>query len=94
MFAIQGVIRGAGDTIPLTVFSFISLIIFRAGIVWGLVSLTHLNQAGIWTGMVISIYIGMIISFWYYKTGKWREKAMLKIKKIPGSPSHEESYDK
>lgn len=80
MFAIQGVIRGAGDTIPLTIFAFISLIIFRAGIAWALISTTNMHESGIWVSMVISAYIGMIISFWYYKTGKWKEKSMLKTK--------------
>lgn len=93
MFAIQGVIRGSGDTIPLTVFAFISLIIFRAGIAWTLLHTTNLKEAGIWTGMVISVYIGMIISFWYYKTGKWKEKALLKMKKIPISPAQEAHND-
>lgn len=89
MFAIQGVIRGAGDTVPLTVFAFISLIIFRAGIAWALINTTSLNEAGIWIAMTASAYIGVIISFWYYKTGKWKEKALLKMKKIPATPAQE-----
>jgi putative MATE family efflux protein len=81
MFAIQGVIRGAGDTIPLTIISLITLLIFRAGIVWGLVSFTHLNQSGIWAGMVISIYVGTILSYLYYKYGNWKQKNLAQLEK-------------
>ncbi len=90
MFAFQGVIRGAGDTIPLTVFAFISLIIFRAGISWLLIEKTQLKELSIWIGMTVSVYIGMIISYWYYKAGKWKERALMKMKERPVSPAREE----
>jgi putative MATE family efflux protein len=80
LFAFQGVIRGAGDTIPLTVIAFITLIIFRAGITWGLVEHTQLHQLGIWIAMAISAYIGALLSFLYYKYGNWKEKALVNMK--------------
>jgi putative MATE family efflux protein len=78
MFAFQGVIRGAGDTVPLTIFAFVSLIIFRTGIAWVLIEKTQLKEVGIWIGMTISVYIGAGISYWYYKASKWNDKTLIK----------------
>jgi putative MATE family efflux protein len=80
LFAFQGVIRGAGDTIPLTVIAFITLIIFRAGITWTLVNHSGLHQLGIWTAMTISAYVGALLSYLYYKFGRWKEKALTNMK--------------
>jgi putative MATE family efflux protein len=74
LFAFQGVIRGSGDTVPLTIIAFITLIVFRAGMTFTLVKFTGLHQLGIWVAMAISAYIGALLSWLYYRTGKWIDK--------------------
>jgi putative MATE family efflux protein len=74
LFAFQGVIRGSGDTIPLTIIAFITLIIFRAGTTYLLVHFTGLHQLGIWLAMAISAYVGALLSYIYYRSGKWIER--------------------
>jgi Na+-driven multidrug efflux pump len=76
-------VRGSGDTLPLTTITFISLFVFRAGIAFSLVRLTPFKEHGVWAGMTISSYIAAFMSWIYYRTGKWKEK--IKIKPlIPG----------
>ncbi len=82
LFALQGVIRGSGDTVPLTVIAFITLIIFRAGITFALVKFTGLHQLGIWIAMATSAYVGAFLSWIYYRQGKWIDKY-----KPSGTPS-------
>lgn len=76
LFVLQGVIRGAGDVIPMTIFAFITLIIIRAGLAWLLSVKTGLKEHGIWIAMAASVYVGVIINFWYYKTGKWKKSRL------------------
>ncbi|HPI04181.1 MAG TPA: MATE family efflux transporter [Candidatus Goldiibacteriota bacterium] len=51
MFAFQGIVRGSGDTLPSTVFSFITLIVLRVGLSWLLLDKTGMDERGIWIGI-------------------------------------------
>jgi putative MATE family efflux protein len=75
MFLIQGVLRGAGDTIiPM----FITLFAL-----WGIrIPLSYyfsrfFDTNGIWWGIPMAWIIGYIFSFYFYKTGRWKTKGVV-----------------
>jgi putative MATE family efflux protein len=76
MFIFMGLFRWAGDTITSMFVTIITLWIIRIPASYFL-SL-KLGAIGIWWGIPIAWVIGLIISFSYYKTGRWRRKAVVK----------------
>lgn len=76
MFVLMGVLRGAGDTIMPMVFTIISLWIVRVPASYYLSQEIGVN--GIWWGIPVAWAIGMGASLWYYSTGKWKNKAVVK----------------
>jgi len=84
LFTYQGVIRGAGNTLPSAIFSLISLLLFRLGLAWYLIEKTHLAEKGIWLAMTLSSYLGLLLIYSYYKFGKW--KGTFKLDSIGSKP--------
>lgn len=91
MFTYNGVMRGAGDTlIPMfiTLFSLwivripAALFLSRETIeIFGLtIKGAGLGQSGIWWSIPCGWGIGLILSFIYYKTGRWKTKTVVKVK--------------
>lgn len=76
MFVLMGVLRGAGDTIMPMIFTIISLWIVRVPASYYLSQEIGVN--GIWWGIPVAWAIGMGASLWYYSTGKWKTKAIVK----------------
>ncbi len=76
MFSINGVMRGAGDTMIPMVFTIISLWFVRIPASW-LLSLKF-GAIGIWWGIPIAWFVSLILAFTYYKTGRWKSKAVVK----------------
>ncbi len=76
MFSIQGVMRGAGDTLVPMFFTIISLWFVRIPASYFL-SLKY-GAIGIWWGIPIAWTVGLILAFSYYKTGRWKRKAVVK----------------
>ncbi len=76
MFTINGVMRGAGDTLIPMFISLLSLWLFRIPASWFL-SL-EIGTNGIWWGIPIAWFFGWLFSYIYYKTGKWRSKVVVK----------------
>lgn len=76
-FILQGILRGTGDVVPLTIIAFVVLIVLRLGIAESLVRFTPLKERGIWLGMTISVVIGVFINWWYYAQKKWMKKAVI-----------------
>ena len=71
LFVCNGVINGAGHTLPTTLFSMATL--------WGIrLPLAALlprylgSERGIWYAMLISVGCGMILSAAYYASGRWK----------------------
>jgi putative MATE family efflux protein len=79
MFVFGGVLRGAGDTVVPMFSSIISQFLLRVPAsailsnLWG--------TRGIWWGIPIAWWFGMLFSFTYYKIGKWKEKRAIDFKK-------------
>lgn len=76
MFVYNGVLRGAGDTlIPMFVTLF-SLWVVRIPISWFLAQ--RMGPEGIWWGIPIAWAIGAVFSFFYFRTGKWKTKKVIR----------------
>ena len=79
MFSLQGVVRGAGDTIMMLLFSLIALIGVRVPLVWYLSQYTTLAEHGIWLGLLLTTFVGILLSWLYYRSGRW-----MRVKVLPG----------
>jgi len=76
MFSINGVMRGAGDTMVPMFISIIALWFVRIPVSWFL-SLKF-GAIGIWWGIPVAWFVGLMLAFTYYKTGRWKTKAVVK----------------
>jgi len=76
MFSINGVMRGAGDTMVPMFISIISLWFVRIPVSYFL-SLKF-GAIGIWWGIPVAWFVGLMLAFTYYKTGRWKNKAVVK----------------
>lgn len=79
-----GIMRGAGDTMPAMWISFITTVAIRTPLAYILAALTKSeeNPAGdpiaIFVSLLISWVLSAVISFIWYRAGKWKEKAIVK----------------
>lgn len=76
MFAVNGFLRGAGDTIPTLLNSAGSLWLIRLPLSYWLSRWVGLGTTGIWIGMAASPVAGLLLSYLYYRTGRWRAKVV------------------
>ncbi|PLX03367.1 MAG: MATE family efflux transporter [Marinilabiliales bacterium] len=76
MFIFTGVLRGAGDTLVPMFITILALWIIRIPASYYL-SL-KIGSMGIWWGIPIAWVVGALFSFLYYKTGRWKSKAVVK----------------
>jgi putative MATE family efflux protein len=77
MFIYNGIMRGAGDTLIPMFFSLISLWLIRIPLAWFLSR--RLGAEGIWWAIPAGWFIGLSLSFGYYKTGRWKKKSVVKF---------------
>jgi len=76
MFIYNGVMRGAGDTLLPMFFSLFSLWIIRIPMAYFLSG--KIGASGIWWAIPASWLVGLALSFGYYKTGCWKNRAVVK----------------
>lgn len=76
MFVINGVMRGAGDTIIPMFTTLIALLFVRVPLSWFLSQ--RIGEAGIWWAIPIGWFLGLLFSWAYYLTGKWKTKAVVR----------------
>jgi len=76
MFIYTGVMRGAGDTLIPMVFSVLSLWLIRIPIAWYLSG--KIGVTGIWWAIPAGWVVGLVLSYTYYKSGRWKKKAVVK----------------
>ncbi len=81
MFTFNGVMRGAGDTLVPMFLSLISLWIIRIPLAVFLSRL--IGTDGIWWSAPASWFTGMLFSFLYYLTGRWKSKVIVKKPESP-----------
>ena len=78
-----GVMRGAGDTTTPMWVSMISTILIRVPVAYGLAYLTrtpefpHGQPIALFSSLMISWTLGMVISIIVFSVGKWKKKMML-----------------
>ena len=80
--SLSGVMRGAGDTMTPMWISIATTIFIRVPIAYGISYLTRTpelpngRQECIFISLLVSWVIGALITFVFYKRGKWKEKAV------------------
>lgn len=83
MFVFTGVLRGAGDTIPTMFITLTSLWLVRIPLARLLSSIPALGVNGLWMGIAISPLVGLLVSYLYYRSGKWKNKGVAREKFEP-----------
>jgi putative MATE family efflux protein len=73
-FAYQGVLRGAGDTIASFLMIACSMIFLRVPLCYLLSHFTPLRETGLWLGITVSSFGGTAAFYWYYTSGKWKNR--------------------
>jgi len=81
LFTLNGVLRGAGDTLIPMFITLFALWLVRIPGAWFLSE--RMGETGIWWAVPIGWGAGTILTFFYYLTGKWKTKAVTQTKKIP-----------
>ncbi len=76
MFKINGVLRGAGDTLIPMFISLFSLWVVRIPLAWLFSS--RIGETGIWWAIPAGWLMGLIFYYLYYATGKWKNKVVVK----------------
>lgn len=76
MFVTQSVMRGAGDTLVPMFITLIALWLLR-------IPASHFlslrfGETGIWWGIPVAWMFGFIAAYIYYRTGRWKRKAVVK----------------
>jgi putative MATE family efflux protein len=72
-FSLQGVLRGAGDTFGSFLIIACSMIFIRIPLCYLLAERTPLHEAGLWTGITITAFAGMVAFYLYYASGRWKK---------------------
>ena len=76
MFIFTGVMRGAGDTLVPMFITLLTLWLIRIPVATFLSNL--MGTDGIWWSIPIAWTVGMICSYLYYRTGRWKNKGVIK----------------
>jgi len=77
MFTFSGVMRGAGDTVIPMFISLFALWLIRIPMAYLLAG--KMGETGIWWAVPIGWIAGMIMSYFYYRTGRWKKKTVVKV---------------
>jgi putative MATE family efflux protein len=77
MFVINGVLRGAGDTLIPMFISLFSLWIIRIPVAWFLAKNTSIGVDGIWWSIPIGWLSGVVLYYGYYRMGYWKKKSVV-----------------
>jgi putative MATE family efflux protein len=75
MFIYTGLLRGAGDTLFPMFISLLSLWLIRIPLAWLLSD--KIGSVGIWWSIPAGWLIGLALSYLYYRTGRWKSKAVV-----------------
>ncbi len=76
MFVLNGVMRGAGDTLIPMFITLIALWFVRIPLSYFLSQ--KMGESGIWWAIPIGWFLGMLLSWFYYLKGRWKTKGVVK----------------
>lgn len=80
--SLSGIMRGAGDTVTPMWISLLTTVAVRVPLAYGLVYLTKTAQLpqgryeSLWISLLTSWVLGALITFVFYKVGRWKKKAL------------------
>ncbi|MDE7222887.1 MAG: MATE family efflux transporter [Acetatifactor sp.] len=80
--SLSGVMRGAGDTVTPMWISLFTTVVVRVPLAYGLVYLTKTAELpqgryeSLWISLLTSWVLGAVITFVFYKMGRWKKKAL------------------
>ncbi len=80
--SLSGVMRGAGDTVTAMWISLLTTVAVRVPLAYGLVYLTRTEELpqgryeSLWISLLTSWVLGALITFMFYKIGRWKKKAL------------------
>ncbi len=80
--SLSGVMRGAGDTVTPMWISIVTTVLIRVPVAYGIAFLTRSpefpggRQECVFISLLASWVFGALITFFFYKHGKWKEKAV------------------
>lgn len=80
--SLSGVMRGAGDTMTPMWISIVTTVAIRVPVAYGLAYLTRSEQypggrsESIFISLLISWVLGAIVTYFFYKKGSWKQKAL------------------
>lgn len=78
MFVVNGVLRGAGDTLIPMFISLFSLWIIRIPVAYLLSRNPSIGVLGIWWSIPIGWFSGLVLYYVYYRMGYWKKKSVVK----------------
>ena len=82
-----GIMRGAGDTMPAMWISLITTVAIRTPLAYIMAALTKSeeypagNPVSLFVSLLVSWVLSGVIAFFWYRAGRWKEKAL--VKKAP-----------
>jgi len=76
MFILNGVLRGAGDTLIPMIITILALWVIRLPVSWLLSE--EIGANGIWWGIPVAWIFGVTVSYFYYLSGRWKKRAVVK----------------
>ena len=76
-FVLQGVLRGAGDTIPAMLITLGALWLIRVPAAILLSGVAGMGVSGVWLAFPISSFFTLITNYIYYKYGKWSKRRLV-----------------
>lgn len=83
IFVLQGIVRGAGDTMYMSLFTFISVVLIRYPLAL-ILAQSSLKEKGIWVGILVSAILGLLMNYLYYESGRWKNKIVISPKERGG----------
>lgn len=81
MFINNGVMRGAGDVFIPMINTLLALWLVRLPCALLFTRVFNMGTSGIWWSIPAGWGIGFVFSTWYYRTGKWKTKAIVRAKR-------------
>jgi putative MATE family efflux protein len=78
MFIVGGVMRGAGDTLIPMFITLFALWVIRIPLAYLLSQQNWLGVYGIWWSIPFGWATGLMLSYLYYLSGRWKKKAVVK----------------
>ncbi len=81
MFVVNGLLRGAGDTLIPMFISLFSLWIIRIPVAHFLSGSPAIGLMGIWWSVPVGWLTGLILYYFYYRSGRWKNKAVVRYRR-------------